>query len=157
MVNRAVARRSIVPTKHLVAHRPDVGAAFEAGSALAYGPDDGEAVDLPAPCDRLRAGFWCSCGGSFISAATWEVVHFARVVALGGGDAPRYIDDRENGYEWPVPGSTGQDREALLACVEALPIGTVVERHGLTLAPRFDPSSRGPARPAPGEAELTPF
>ena len=124
----------LVVTKRLVAHRPwdpdDV-------PGIDWGPVDGEPVGVPAPCARVVAGYWCSCGSGFQSLAGCESISRARVERAPDGDWRGWADGwsgfLEPGPRWP----TAADRRRLQAEVEALPIGTVVERHGAGIAPRF--------------------
>jgi hypothetical protein len=130
---RRNGRTPVEARKRLVAHVP-----WEDGeSGPVYGPHDGDPVDLPAPCVRLLAGYWCPCGGSFIGSSTWEAVHFARVAAIDGASSSGYIDDREGGYEARVLHPSVEAQALLAQQIEELPLGAVVERRGVGIALRF--------------------
>jgi len=129
----------IVVTKGLVAHVP---IHRDDECELGYGPRDGDPVGVPAPCARLVAGYWCACGSGFASFETDEPVSRARVEAVPDGDWRGHIqcngDVVEPGVRWP----TETDRRALQLQVEALPVGTVVERFGTGIALRFGDAVR---------------
>lgn len=133
------AQPALLVTKRLVAHRPPDP---EDDLGIHYGPLDGDPVGVPAPCARLVAGYWCSCGSGFASIAEHEQVSRARVEAASDGEWRGYVDSSggylEPGGRRPVE----SDRRDLQAQVEALPIGTVVERFGTGIAPRFGDSVR---------------
>lgn len=128
------ARPPMVVTKRLVAHRPPDP---EDDLGIHYGPQDGDPVGVPAPCARLIAGYWCSCGSGFASITGHESISRARVEHAPDGEWRGYVDSfggyLEPGVRWPVE----SDRRDLQEAVEVLPIGTVVERHGTGIAPRF--------------------
>ncbi len=128
-----------IVTKRLVAHRPPDP---EDELGIHYGPQDGDPVGVPAPCARLEAGYWCSCGSGFASIVEHQEISRARVEAAPDGEWRGYVDSSggylEPGGRWPVE----SDRRDLQAQVEALPIGTVVERFGTGIAPRFGGSVR---------------
>lgn len=129
----------MVVTKRLVAHRPPDP---EDELGIHYGPRDGDAVGVPAPCARLVAGYWCNCGSGFASLAEHEQISRARVEAAPDGEWRGYVDSYggsiEPGVRWPVE----SDRRDLQLQLEALPIGTVVERFGIGIAPRFGEAVR---------------
>jgi hypothetical protein len=130
----------MVVTKRLVAHRPP-DPSDELG--VRYGPRDGDPVGVPAPCARLIVGYWCSCGSGFASLGSHEPISRARVEEAPDGEWRGYVDSYggslEPGVRWP----TESDRRYLQEVVEALPVGTVVERFGTGIAPRFgDPDPR---------------
>jgi hypothetical protein len=133
----------MVVTKRLVAHVPPDP---EDELGVHYGPKDGDPVGVPAPCARLVAGYWCSCGSGFASIEGHEQTSRARVEAAPEGEWRGFVDSSggylEPGVRWPVE----SDRRDLQEQVEALPIGTVVERYGTGIARRFtDPMPVAPA------------
>lgn len=141
---RRRASDPLVVTKRLVAHvtegRPE-------SFGVPYGPADGDAVGVPAPCARLLAGYWCGCGSGFASTTTGEETFRARVVAADDGVWRGWVDDGFDSDGWmerPVHRPGDADRRALQQAVEALEIGTVVERLGAFVAPAFGwvPASR---------------
>lgn len=119
---------------------------FDLPGYWALPPVDGDVVGIPTPCARLRAGYWCTCGGSFRSVRGGVPMTRARVEVV---DVP---DDEVDGVEFiegsdgdelvPVP--TSGDRQALRLLLDALPPGTVVERNGLGFAPLFRPRAERP-------------
>jgi hypothetical protein len=131
------AHPSMVITKQLVAHRPPDP---EDELGIHYGPQDGDPVGVPAPCARLIAGYWCACGSGFASIAGHDQISRARVEEAPDGDWRGYVDSFggyfEPGGRWPIE----SDRRDLQAQVESLPLGTVVERFGTGIAPRFGDS-----------------
>lgn len=132
-----MTRRSTKParpamTKRLVAHRGTAAA-----SALP-GPDDGDAVWLAAPCARLRAGYYCECGYGFEFRPGWpDDWPLARVEPM---TEHQQTDFREE--EWVLGERHGRadrdDDAALAGQIENLLVGTIVERHGLGIAPLFE-------------------
>lgn len=123
-------------TKRLVAHvtaRPE-------SFGVPYGPEDGAQVAVPAPCARLIAGYWCACGSGFVSPTTREETFRARVVDADDGLWRGYVDDEYDSDGWmeqPVHRPGDADRQELQRSVEALEVGTVVERRGAGVAPAF--------------------
>ena len=130
------------PTKRLVAHvEPDP----HEGDGR-YGPRDGEAVSVPTSCTRLMAGYWCSCGSGFLGDERQEHARRARVETIGSGDrATRYVGDPEELGERGLPWPTRSDQSDLQESIERLPVGTVVERHGIGIGVAFDDSVRQPS------------
>ena len=133
----------LVITKRLVAHVDARGESF----GVPYGPADGDAVAVPAPCARLVAGYWCACGSGFVCARTGEETVRARVVAAADGVWRGYVDDDFDSDGWLEPWAhrLGRaDRRELQRIVESLDVGTVVERRGVGVAPAFGWSSPPP-------------
>jgi hypothetical protein len=131
-------RHPLLVTKRLVVHRPRLGdpePPFDRRNL----PSDGDPVWLAAPCRRLRAGYLCECGFGFEFADglpdDWAL---ARVVLREEEAATTYRDE-----DWVLSDRHGWiDEDEVLALaeqIELMPVGTVVERHGLGIAPLFEP------------------
>ena len=127
-------------TKRLVAHMP------YRWQRSGPGPRDGDPVGLPVPCARLRAGYWCECSSGFgrhfeEAEAGWTPQ--ARVEPAPLGTAIGYLEASHPFLGVAHGLATSEDEHALQQQIESLPVGTVVERFGTGIAPRFgDPDPR---------------
>lgn len=119
---------------------------FDLPNYWALPPEDGDVVGIPTPCARLRAGYWCTCGGSFRSVRGHIPMTRARVAIVSVPedevDAVEFIDGPPSDPLVPPP--TSGDRLALALLLDALPEGTIVERNGIGFAPLFRPRTEDP-------------
>ena len=119
-------RPPLILTKRLVVHRPRV-VDLDLPVGRDHGPDNGDPVWLAAPCARLRAGYLCECGFGFEYA--------------DGRPEEAATTYREE--EWVLSDRHGRVDEveaaALAEQIERIPVGTIVERRGLGIAPLFEP------------------
>lgn len=127
-------RSSQRETKRLVAH-------YEWGWQRQRGIHDGDPVAPCAPCPRLRAGYWCAdCGEGFgrdhDDPNEFIGVQQARIEVSPNGAGTRYLED-EHSYSYHGGAATSEEAHALQQQIQALPVGTIVERFGLGIAPRF--------------------
>jgi hypothetical protein len=115
---------------------------IEDGEDLFEGPSeprDGEPVGLPEPCARLRAGYWCSCGGSFRTVRHRLEVQRARVELMPESEQPSVPFLGDYWSDPDVPPITHRDHREVDERLAGLSVGTIVERHGTTFRERFHP------------------
>lgn len=142
---RAAATPPLLITKRLVAHLP------YSWQRWGSGPRDGDPVGVPVPCSRVRAGYWCDCTeGSSRDHEDADAgpTSQARVEPAPLGQALGYVDT-SSAFLGPHGSASPDDESALQRQIEALPVGTVVERMGTGIAiqfveaPRVDGGSTG--------------
>lgn len=125
----------VAVTKRLVAHMP------YRWQQHGPGPRDGDPVGLPVPCARLRAGYWCECSSGFgrhFEEAEAGRTPQARIEPAPIGTTIGYLEDAHPFLGVPHGQVTPEDERALQLQIEALPVGAVVERFGIGIAPGFD-------------------